>query len=367
MDRAAAVVREPVVVATALGYFSGATRSESTLVVSAQGVAMHVSAPETAFPAMCAIRPRTFDAIALTLFCVFTSLPMQAHALTGENLKQRADAVLGLMSFTLTPDVTTGSLSLSNAPTDNPDVATTTLGGGFTLSQDFPLYLEGTAGYSRYDPTFLASDGQAERPIPTKWNSLSLTGGIGWDFPVASELKFRPIFNFSLGQVVSDSAVAGSVLERKADVDLNFLHHGTLEVYGLGGSLMLDYEHYRQEHEIDVELRYTNIQLKSFSDAPAAVQGTSDAQSVSLWSRWRAPTGFTALQKPVRYVLEAARTEYLADMRGALGFNALNSLGVGLELDSSAHDIIVTRTRLLFRYQFGDHVEGTSVGLAVSF
>lgn len=316
---------------------------------------------------MKAIRSQTVIAAALAIACVFAALPARADALTGAHLQDRVNAVLSLMSFSLTPDVTTGSLSLSNAPTDNPDVAMTTLGGGFTLSQDTPLYLEGTAGYSRYDPTFVASDGQTEKPIPTKWNSLSLTGGIGWDFPVAQDLKLRPIFNFSLGRVVSDTKVASSVLERYTGEDIDFLDHGTLEVYGLGGSLMLDYERYREENEIDVELRYTNIQLQSFADTSPAVQGSTNAQSVSLWSRWRAPTGFTALQKPLRYVLEAARTEYLGDMRGALGFNALNSLGAGLELDSSAHDIIVTRTRLLLRYQFGDHVQGTSVGFAISF
>ena len=91
------------------------------------------------------------------------------------------------------------------------------------------------------------------------------------------------------------------------------------------------------------------------------MQCGSDAQSLSLWSRWRAPTGLTALKKPVRYVVEAARTSFFGDMRGALGFDALNSLGVGLELDSSARGIIVARTRLVFRYKFGDNVESTSV------
>lgn len=73
------------------------------------------------------------------------------------------------------------------------------------------------------------------------------------------------------------------------------------------------------------------------------------------------------MNKPVRYVLEAAHTSYFGDMRGALGFNALNSLGVGLELDSSAREKIITRTRLVFRYQFGSNVKGTSVGFAISF
>ena len=74
-------------------------------------------------------------------------------------------------------------------------------GGGFTLSRDFPLYLEGTAAYSRYDPTFVVSDGTDSRSIPTTWNSASATAGIGWDFPIAQDLVFRTIVNFSSGTV----------------------------------------------------------------------------------------------------------------------------------------------------------------------
>jgi hypothetical protein len=316
---------------------------------------------------MNATRYPALNVVVLAITCLIIPLPTQAALQEGENLKKRADAVIGLMSFTLTPDVTTGSLSLNNGSTDNPDIALTTLGGGFTMSKDTPLYLEGTLGYSRYDPTFLTSEGEAERSVPTKWNTLSVTGGIGWDFPVAKDWKFRPFFNFSYERVTSDSAIAGELLEIEPSDDLEFLHNGTLEAYGLGGTLMLDYERYREENEIDVELRYTNIRLQGFSDVPEAVQGSTIAQSFSIWTRWRAPTRFTALNKPVRYVLEAARTIYIGDMRGALGFDALSSLGVDLELDSSDHDIIVTRTRLIFRYKFGNNVKGTSVGLAVSF
>jgi len=45
----------------------------------------------------------------------------------------------------------------------------------------------------------LPINGQVQRFVPAKWNTLSLTGGVGWDFPISRELKFRPIFNFSLG------------------------------------------------------------------------------------------------------------------------------------------------------------------------
>ena len=320
----------------------------------------------TLFPGLIPDSPAIIVA-ALVAACVFTSLQAQAAVLTGAELQKRTQAILGLMGYSLTPDVTTGSLSLANAPTGNPDIAMTTLGGGFTLSRDFPLYLEGTAGYSRYDPVFLASEGQFERQVPTKWNSLSLTGGIGWDFPVAEDLVFRPIFNFSFGHVASDSSVAGTILENQTGEDFEFLKHGTLDAYGLGGTLMLDYERYRPENEIDLELRYTDIHLQTTPGTPAPVQGNSDAQTASLYSRWRAPTGLTALQRPLRYVLEFAHTRFLGDLQGVLGFNMLSSVGVGLELDSSAHNIIVTRTRLVARYQFGNNVTGYSVGLAISF
>ena len=97
------------------------------------------------------------------------------------------------------------------------------------------------------------------------------------------------------------------------------------------------------------------------------MQGSADSQSMSLWSRWRAPTGITLLKRPLRYVLEFAHTAFLGDLDGVLGFNDLSSLGTGLELDSSAYDATVTRTRLMARYQVGEHVRGWSLGLAVNF
>lgn len=291
----------------------------------------------------------------------------QDFSLIGANVQKRANGVLALMGYTLTPDVTTGSLSINDGSTANPDFRQTSFGGGFTASRNLRLYLEGTVGYARYDPTFVASDGQVERPIPVKWNALSATGGIGWDFPVARELVLRPILNFSLGHVESDGAVAAQIIEnRGGSTELQFLNKGELNALGLGGSLMLDYERYRPENEIDVELRYTNIYLNSF-DSAEAVSGHADAQSLALWSRYRAPTGLTMLERPVRYVLEYAYTRFYGDLKGVLGFEALHSVGIGLELDTSKYDIIITRARAVLRFKRGDNVEGYGLGLAVSF
>jgi hypothetical protein len=285
----------------------------------------------------------------------------------GGNIQKRASGVLLLMGYTLTPDVTTGSISISDGDTGNPEVTMISLGGGVTISKSFPLYLEGTASFSRYNPTFVATGGVEDRRLPAKWNSVSSNGGIGWDFPVAKEIVLRPIFNFALGHVESDLSLAGRIIGNRIDQDLKFLDNGRLNAAGAGGSLMFDYERYRPEGEIDVELRYTNIYLQSICDTSEAAEGSSDAQTIGLWSRWRAPTGLTALDRPLRYVLEFAHTQFLGELRGALGFNWLGSLGAGFELDSSAYPLIITRTRLLGRYQFGEGVRGWSLGLAVSF
>ncbi len=285
-------------------------------------------------------------------------------------IKDRKDGILTLMSFTVLPDVTTSSLSINGGQSNDTSLKQTTVGGGFTISQDFPLYLEGTAGYSRYSPTFVDKDRKLN--IPVKWNSFSLTGGIGWDFPLTEngELKLRPIFNFTLGRIESDASILGYYFENNTEINpdyLEFLHRGRMNAYGLGASIMLDWEHYREEYEVDVELRYSNIQLRSFNSEYNSIEGSSNASVASLWTRWRAPTGLTMLNNPLRYVLEASNTTFFGPQRDALEFNYLTTLGVGLELDSSDYPVFITRTRILCRYTFGENVSGFALGLAMSF
>lgn len=289
--------------------------------------------------------------------------------LSQDDLQKRANGVLALMSFSIVPDITTSSLNIGargGSTSGSTGFFMTQLGGGDTISDSVPIYLEGVLAGSRYDPTFVATQGAETRSIPTKWNSLSATGGIGWDFKLTDELKLRPIFNFALGNVTSDLRAASWYVGQRTGRDVDFLDRGSLNAYGLGGSLMLDYEHYRPGYEVDVELRYSDIRLQSF-DSSSAVKGNAVAQSANLWARYRAPTGMMLLQRPVRYVLELTHSEFIGDQRGALGFDRLTALGAGLELDSSAYNVFITRTRLVGRYVFGNNVSGFSVGLAVSF
>lgn len=288
--------------------------------------------------------------------------------LVGANVQRRANGVLALMGYSAVPDLSSSSLSIRNGSTDNPSVGLSQFGGGFTLSRSFPLYLEGSMGGSRYDPTFVLSDGAERRKLPTRWTNFSATGGVGWDFPLieSKELVFRPIFNVSLGHAVSDAKAAQFLINRRAGTELDFLDNGSLSAYGLGGAVMLDLEHVRENYEIDVELRYTYMHLQTFA-SPQAVRGSSDAQTANLYARWRAPTGAIVLHRPLRYVLELSHSTYLGSQAGILGFNHLTSLGAGLEVDTGAVTKLFSRVRLVGRYAFGQNISGTSVGLALSF
>jgi hypothetical protein len=288
-------------------------------------------------------------------------------SLINGNLQKRVDGVLTLMTYTLFPDVTTSTLSISNGTTGNPSFVITQLGGGGTLSRSFPLYLEGNAAFSRYDPTFIATNGTEQREVPAKWNTVTGTVGVGWDFPLTSELVLRPIANFTLGHMTSDVSAATNIIEGKTGKEIKFLENGRLNAVGYGGSLMLDYQHYRRDYEIDVELRYTNIYLQSIPGTSEGVKGSALAQNLNLWSRWRAPTGLRAFQRPVRYVLEFTYSYYFGDQEDVLGFNHLCSVGAGLELDTSRYLYLTQRIRLIGRYRFGQNVTGWSIGLGISF
>ncbi|MBE9608322.1 hypothetical protein INR99_03075 [Chitinilyticum litopenaei] len=284
-------------------------------------------------------------------------------------IRKQGDAVLALLSYSAILDLTASSLSFENAQSDNPSLTMAQMGGGATLSKEVPLYLEGAIGYSRYDPVFLISNGQETRPIPLKWNSGMLQGGIGWDFPVGEngEWVIRPIANIALGAIASDVKLGEWWLENKANVDFNFGDGGQMTAGGLGGALMLDYEHVSPEHDIDLELRYSYIHLEGMGGSKD-LQSKADSMTANIYARWRAPIAdWTLLGKPFRYVLETSHSRYYGDQAGVLGFDYLTTLGAGIELDSSAYPILVTRTRLVGRYVFGNGVEGFSVGLACSF
>jgi hypothetical protein len=305
--------------------------------------------------------------LAFGLLLAASPATSQDFTLAGTDLQKRVNGALAMMQYCLTPEVTTSSLSINAGEAGVNGLSLVQLGGGFTWSKSFPLYMEGNAAFSRYDPVFIFSRGTVQAQVPVIWKSAVGTAGIGWDFPIAPELVLRPIANLSLGRVVSEISVAGGVADGETGQEVEFLRQGQFNAVGYGGSLMLDYEHHRKTYEIDVEARLSNIWLQSMRGTSEGVKGTALAQSASLWARWRAPTGLRALDRPFRYVLEYAYSYYFGPDGDMVGFNHLNSLGAGLELDIGALDPSFTRVRLMGRYRFGENVTGWTIGLGISF
>jgi hypothetical protein len=269
------------------------------------------------------------------------------------------------MSFTVAPTVTTSSFAIGNAALGNPGLTMIQVGGGFTWSADTPLYLEGNAAYSRFDPVFMASEEGQQRPLPVSWEAATATGGVGWDFRLSNHWVFRPIVNVTVGTVLSDLTIPKWWLDNNTDLDLTFLNKGRLNAYGIGGSVMLEYQRYEPDHEDDFQLRYTNVPLHSYDTDIQAISGHATAENVDLWGRRKVPTGAMIWDRPVRYVFEGGYTQYLGDQRELISH--MSSIGLGLELDSSAKDIWVTRARAMMRYKFGPQFRGWALGLAVVF
>jgi len=290
-------------------------------------------------------------------------------------LREFTQGALSLLAFSVVPDSAGSAIQLDSGGTSGTDdirARLGQLGSGFTWSEEFPLYLEGYLGYARYDPRFLLSDGTEERRVPTRWNHLSVTVGMGWDFRIAPNLYLRPVLNASLAHITSDLAVAGFLVQRQTGADLGFLDRGRLNAWGLGGALVLAWYDHRPEREIDLELRVNQLHLSTFGGTTREVRGETEARTATAWFRYRWPTGTEMLQRPLRWVFEANHTQFLGSQREVLGFQHLTKLGGGIELDVGALGIGPSwlewqRLRLMGRYLFGDNVQGFSLGLGFSF
>jgi hypothetical protein len=291
-------------------------------------------------------------------------------------LGSRGPGVLGLMGYNMSPDGSANSLQVSRgtAQTElgSQVLTLSQLGAGFTLSESFPLWLEGYLGYARYDPRAVFTN-LGPRRTPLRWNNLAVTVGAGYDIQIGEYLWLRPIFNLAGGYAAGDASLFGSVVNYATGRDIAALTDRHVNVWGIGGSLMLAYYDHRPSRDIDVELRYTQIYLQTFGDTLRAARGTSMAKTLGLWARYRWPTGWEAFGRPVRWVVDGNFTTYLGDQEESIGFGWAAKIGGGIEIDVGRHEVgaaglTISRIRLVARYFIGENnVTGTSVGIGISF
>ena len=294
-----------------------------------------------------------------------------------ESVRVQRGGVLGLMGYNVIPDGSASALQLNSSSLSadgetDPTLTLTQLGFGFNVSESFPLYLEAYLGYARYDPRALFT-GEGARRYPLRWNNITTTLGVGYDFKIAENLWLRPIANFSAGYATSDAGLFAAFVESRRDVDFAALDDAHVNVWGRGGALTLAYYDYKPEREIEVELRYSYMYLQTFGDTMPAARGNSTAQALGLWGRYRWPTGREVFGRPLRWVIDVSGTSYLGDQREAIGFDWSAKAGGGIEFDTGrwelgAMGLNINRVRLIARYLFADgNVSGYSLGIGMSF
>jgi hypothetical protein len=287
--------------------------------------------------------------------------------------RDAASGAISLLGVTAIPDATSGAISITRGDGESTGITYGQFGLPFTVSQAFPLYLEGYLGYARYDPLYVFSDGQAERQMPGRLNHVTGTIGIGWDFRINRDLVLRPILNGAIGVVATDPALFGGLISARRDAELDVVTSGSTWATGWGGGLLLDYARYREAYEIDIELRYTLMTFATMERAEDGSRPTADAHTLGLWSRVRWPTGLEAFGRPVRWVAELSHSQFFGDQARVLGIDWLTKIGGGIEMDTGrveatlAGFLYLNRIGLVGRYVFGRNVSGFSVGLSFGF
>lgn len=311
----------------------------------------------------------------LAIVAILTvAVPVPVHAAGLEDIlfgavKRNAKSALSVYGISAVPSETASTLIFESGSGDDAvSFSATQLGGGFTVSDSFPLYAEGFLALNRYDPKLIISEGAETSRLPLKWTTVAATGGVGWDFSLTDHLVLRPMVHVSLGRVQSDISLGSTLIAQKLGLDVSFLRSGGLTVGGLGGSIGLEYNRrWENDYEVDFTLRHTHLRLEPIA-GDKEINESADAITTGLWSRLRIPTGLHLWDRPIRGVTEFSASWLPGDQGRALNTAWLLQAGAGMEIDFSETWVpLITTTRVVARYTHGEELQGFSVGLAASF
>lgn len=305
------------------------------------------------------------------LVCAFAPQASQSQTLEdilGLSVRDNVQGALAVLGISAVPNESASTLFLdrNSAEADGFEFQSGQFGGGFRVSEDTPIYLEGYLGFSRYDPVYILTSGGSTTKVPSYWTSITATGGIGWQFDLDPHWKLRPMINFSIGRVQSDSSIAAQIISDELELELDFLSGGGLTALGYGASLVAEYNR-RWQNDVELDLRFRHTHMR-FTPLESNLSGSANATSTVAWTRVRVPTGMRAFSRPARLVGEFSASYLPGDQGKILDSEWLAQIGLGFELDvTKTKTPLISQARLMVRYAKGDNLEGYSVGLAFTF
>ena len=273
--------------------------------------------------------------------------------------------------YAVVPDITASSLNIGSGKRHAQDPHhLPQLAGGAALSRDVPPLSGGQPWATAAAIPRLCSP-MAMRPAPAPNGTASeRPGGIGWDVGVhrdrfGGNLVLRPIANVTPGHGGQRPSHQGRLLNTGGQ-NLDFLDGGTLNVYGLGGSVMLDYELFRRQ-DIDAELRYLPASA-SFTGTAESVSSQADTENLALPAPPR-PVGLDPRWTgPSLAVLEASQNRIPGAATGLLGFNSPQLPGTWPRTrQQQVRHLLHPHPAGVQADMFSNSTSGCSIGLAMSF
>ncbi len=236
------------------------------------------------------------------------------------------------------------------------------LGGGFNPIAGSRLFVEGIVSFQRYAPEY-AIDGAEDDDVDVRWRSFAGTAGVGYDFPVAPNLVFRPIANVAAGRITSNADVDFEDGETR-----DFIAGDGVTAGGFGGSLALVYKTRTPAEDVDLRARYSRMLLQPLGDR-SDVDVDADVETLAFLGRVRRPIpGLKLGGRQVRQVFEATYAAYLGDQGDVLEIPWLVRIGTGFELDlNTTERFRPRRVRMMLRYVRGESSGGLSLGAGLVF
>src|SRR5438045_1474246 len=91
---------------------------------------------------------RLLGALAIMAGAALAHAQQPPLTVTGGRIEKIANGVLGVMGYSVVPDLTSSTLAIDSAANGNASIEMSQLAGGFTIGKATPVYLEGGIAYS---------------------------------------------------------------------------------------------------------------------------------------------------------------------------------------------------------------------------
>lgn len=297
--------------------------------------------------------------------------PQELHAIVHEDGGGLRDLYQVLSIIGTTPGISAANFRLTHDDTDPLEIDSYKLSPShaFDVGIDgFRPYIEGTFGYVKSDQSLDLGDfDSTANHLKLKTKTLSVLGGAGAEFDIASGTILRPMALFGYSRSSNDTTSSGNFGDQFHSAGRGLLFDFKINSLLYGGALEIEQNHrWQNDVNLTANLRYNYLVDDSYSASDPALEGRDDYSVMTAGAELNGPTDLTLFGQPLRWIGFASGT-YMPQIKGDIGFNSFVELGAGIELVDS--DVIPGIGGVSLRGSgiLGDGVTGWSIGLAAEF